>query len=103
MRRPSFRMLLPAISLAALSFVALAQAPGCGSGEDPRRGKAGESCTRADDCEDGLSCIDKVCVDDGPDGGGGSGAGGPSADAGPWSACDGCLDQKCAAELAACG
>lgn len=35
---------------------------------DPRRGEAGESCTRRDDCVTGLLCVAQVCVAEG-DGG----------------------------------
>jgi len=88
-----------------------------GCGEEPaavRRGAKGDSCLVTNDCEAPHACIANVCG--GPTGEGGSGgvggggdddAGvvgdGPSAEAGPWNACDGCLDMKCAPELAACG
>jgi hypothetical protein len=32
--------------------------------DEPRRGHAGESCTAANDCTDGLACIALVCVKD---------------------------------------
>ena len=35
--------------------------------DEPERGAQGESCTRRDDCEKGLRCVDQVCV--GGDGG----------------------------------
>lgn len=84
-----------------------------GCGDEPeavRRGAKGDSCLVTNDCEAPHSCIMNVCG--GPVGQGGSDPGdagdagvvgdGPSADAGPWSACDGCLDSKCAPELEAC-
>jgi hypothetical protein len=90
---------------------ALLDFTGCSSGDGPRKGAAGETCTRTDDCMEPLSCIDTVCTDPSaiPDGGGGGGSGGsgtggapPLPDAGPWSACGECLDTACSAELAAC-
>jgi hypothetical protein len=74
------------------------------------RGSIGASCRVTNDCQPPHECIANVCG--GPSDGGGSGGGGgsdagtieggPSAEAGPWNPCDGCLDMKCAAENAAC-
>lgn len=79
----------------------------CSDDENPfRRGFAGDSCTRTDDCADPLRCRDNVCTvppstvtnpdifGPGP---------GPSASEGPWSACDECLEQKCGAAEKNCG
>lgn len=100
---------LPAMLVSAL-LAALAPSAfaGCGSNEEPRRGGLGESCERTDDCEAPYSCVEHVCSDpNAVDAGDAGDSGppfeaGPSADAGPWGPCDECLDDECAAELAAC-
>jgi hypothetical protein len=64
---------------------------GCES--DPRRGAAGESCTRRDDCGDGLHCLGQVCV--------AADAGAPSSPAGAGALGDSCGARRdCAAGLA---
>jgi hypothetical protein len=90
------------ILAAPLLFAGCDDAP-----SQPRRGGAGASCERTNDCEAPLSCIGEVCGGPGSDGGtedagtGGSG-GGTNTDAGAWSACDECLDTECKDSLAAC-
>jgi len=36
----------------------------CGDHEDLRLSAAGENCTRTTDCEGGLQCVNRVCVED---------------------------------------
>jgi hypothetical protein len=110
MRFAPHRALL--LGIAASAFL-LVELQACSSGDEPRKGGVGESCTRTDDCASPLSCIDAVCTDTAakPDGGtgggsttgtGGSGGIGPVSDGGPFSACGTCLETACEAELAAC-
>jgi hypothetical protein len=104
--RPLARLSIALASLGAALPLALFS----GCGEEPaevRRGAKGDSCQVTNDCEAPHACIMNVCG--GPVGQGGSDPGdagvvsdGPSAEAGPWNACDGCLDMKCAPELEAC-
>ncbi|MEO7330152.1 MAG: hypothetical protein ABI193_16375 [Minicystis sp.] len=120
MRSAALRAIFLGFATSAFALLVL-DLQACSSGDDPRKGGLGESCTRTDDCATPLACIDKTCADgtqkpDGGSGGGGtggsgttsttsttgSGGQGPSADAGPWSDCDECLSTTCAAQLAAC-
>jgi hypothetical protein len=134
------RALALAAAASALVGAALAACSRDETSSGARRGGAGESCTRTDDCEPPLACLANVCTapgggsgGDGPGSGAGGGTGaagatggaggpgsagsggsggaepdagtldaGPSAEAGPWSACDECLDEECAGPLAAC-
>lgn len=100
---------LPIIALGLFAAIPLGLFAGCGDEPEAiRRGAKGDSCLVTNDCEAPHSCIMNVCG--GPVGEGGSDdpgdagaiSDGPSAEAGPWNACDGCLDMKCAPELAAC-
>ena len=99
---------------APLVFAWLAGAAGCNEDPElePRPGFPGDSCTKTDDCAVPLRCIENVCVAPGGGSGGGDGGvepdgfgpgPGPSADAGPWSQCDECLEGACGAAEAACG
>ncbi|MDI1450872.1 hypothetical protein [Polyangium sp. 6x1] len=90
----------------------LSGAAGCKEDEtlQPRPGFPGDSCTKTDDCAVPLRCIANVCVEPGGSGGDGGtqpdgfGPGpGPSADAGPWSQCDECLEGTCGQVEKACG
>lgn len=90
---------------------------GCGDdggSDDGRKGGLGESCTKTDDCESPLSCVDSVCSD-GSTGGSGGGTstggsggsidlpeGGPAVFGDPYSECDSCLDMDCQAEIESC-
>jgi len=91
---------------------------GCGDDGDAdggRKGGLGESCTKTDDCEAPLSCVDSTCSDGstgGSGGGGGGGAGtggtidlpdgGPAVFGDPRNECDSCLDMNCQAQIEAC-
>ncbi|TKD09226.1 hypothetical protein [Polyangium fumosum] len=98
---------------APLLLAWLSGAAGCTEEDppEPRPGFPGDSCTKTDDCAVPLRCIDNVCVV--PGGSGGSDGGtepdafgpgpGPSADAGPWSQCDECLEGTCGQAEKACG
>jgi hypothetical protein len=96
--------------LAPAAIAPLAVFGGCG-GDDPipRFGQQGDSCLTTNDCAVPLPCVANVCGGTPTEMDGGNMnmdanvmGDGPSADAGPWSACDGCLDMKCAEELANC-
>ena len=71
-----------AIAALAIAF-STASAPGC-SLDTARRGEAGDSCTRTDDCEAPLACRSQVCVDAdaGPTGTSSSAGGAGGANAG---------------------
>jgi hypothetical protein len=98
------------LSLAALLTVAFAS---CSSS---RLGAVGATCTKTDDCESPLHCIDSVCSDTSTTSAGGAGGGSSTTTTGggtssattstgsssEWGACDTCLDTACAAEEAAC-
>jgi len=90
---------------------------GCGDDGDAdggRKGGLGESCTKTDDCEAPLSCVDSTCSDGSTGGSGGAGGssgsggtidlpdGGPAVFGDPLSECDGCLDTDCKNEVEAC-
>lgn len=75
-----------------------------------RPGFSGDTCARTDDCAVPLRCVENVCTEPPssiPDAGldpDAFGPGpGPSADAGPWSQCDLCLEGECAAAEKNCG
>src|SRR4051794_35374094 len=101
------------LSLAALLTVAFAS---CSSSDSPRLGAAGATCTKTDDCESPLHCIDSVCADTSTTSAGGAGGGGSTTTTGSvtssattstgssseWGACDTCLDMECAAAETAC-
>jgi hypothetical protein len=58
---------IPAMTIGLLSLLCLAGA----CGDDGRKGGAGSSCTKTDDCESPLECVNEVCV--------GGGAGGSAS------------------------
>lgn len=109
-RRGLWAILMGLCAPTALAMMSLFA--GCGDDSTeaptPRRGGSGATCQKTDDCKSPLSCIGNVCVGE-PEEDAGSDADamvvgdGPSADAGPWGACDECLDTECNSELEACG
>jgi len=83
----------------------------CGDNENTlRRGLAGDTCSRTDDCTEPLRCVKSTCTEPPssiPDAGinpDAFGPGpGPSAKDGPWSQCDMCLEGECATAEKNCG
>ena len=57
MRFAPHRALL--LGIAASAFL-LVELQACSSGDDPRKGGVGESCTRTDDCAEPLACIEAM-------------------------------------------
>ncbi len=93
--------------LAAAPVLTFVMAEGCGA----RLGGTGESCSKTADCADPLVCKEQICVDPGGSSTSSSSTSSSSSstssssgivDAGSTSACDTCLDEKCAASQAAC-
>jgi hypothetical protein len=108
-----WRWVFVALLGAPCSLVWLSASSGCQEDEglEVRRGFAGDSCTRTDDCEVPLRCRENECVAPPPTGNLDAGVlpdgfppgPGPSADEGPWSQCDECLENECGVAEKACG
>lgn len=103
MSRPRYALLALFAPAAALLCLSLTGACTEDSSGDIRRGLVGDSCTRTDDCEVPLRCRKNVCTDPVVPSDAGVQGDGPSANDGPWSQCDECLETECASAEEACG
>ncbi|UQA58018.1 hypothetical protein [Polyangium aurulentum] len=105
MTRPRARYALLALFGPPAAILWLSMAGAClgDAPSDARRGLPGDSCTRTDDCEVPLRCRKNVCTDPVGSTDAGVQGDGPSADAGPWSQCDECLEGTCGEAEKACG
>lgn len=105
MSRPRARYALLALFAPPAAVLCLSLAGACtdDNAGDVRRGLPGDSCTRTDDCEVPLRCLKNVCAEPAVATDAGGQGDGASADAGPWSKCDECLQTECAAVEEACG
>lgn len=109
----TFRTTWTGIALVATPLLLLSGSlvSACTDDEDPfRRGFSGDTCSETDDCAEPLRCLKNVCTeppssitDAGNDPDAFGPGPGPSADAGPWSACDNCLESVCGVAEKACG